>query len=150
MSKKIIGILICMLLITILLPTSTSLNVNKIRIENNIRIKDEKMLVIGKLTNLNTGGDYITFNAENIHLLSSLSNWRSFDSDGMYGGPQIKISKQKIGIVTPKFICAICRLILISTELSMSISSRNDSANEIVWIVTAVEGDQLPKANFNS
>jgi hypothetical protein len=55
------------------------------------------------------------------------------------------------GVLTFRFICGIFQIkpgIPSNTTLSMDIFSRNDDLNEIVWLVTGIEGAALESSNW--
>ncbi len=61
-------------------------------------------ILIGKLDNLNTVGDFITFNAVNIRCIQ----FGPFSFIRYSSGEKLKLSTDYFGILNPKFVLAIC------------------------------------------
>ena len=112
-------------------------------------------LIVGVIHDLKTEGDQIKFRAGGKYLGPVLP-LRIFPIPPLeeefyeykFGFETVKISKQKIGIITPFFIFAICKIISPSTNVTMKVKSHDDITNTIVWEVTKVEGEPIGKLNL--
>jgi hypothetical protein len=61
-------------------------------------------LIIGRITNLTTQDNYLTFEAVSVRCMTVLP----FSFNTYYSGEQITISPDYMGLVTPRFIIAFC------------------------------------------
>lgn len=95
--------------------------------------------VFGRLDNLTTEGEIITFEALNIRAITFFP----FTFNHYTSGELITISKYYFGLVGARFIFAFCGLSYQPSKISMNKFSQNDSANEIIWLVAEVEGNPL-------
>jgi hypothetical protein len=110
-------------------------------------------LIVGVIHDLKTEGDLIKFRAGGKYLgpllplriypIPSLEFY-----DNIFWWDTVTISKQKIGIITPFFIFAICKIIPPSTNVTMNVKSHDDITNTIVWEVTKVEGEPIGYLNL--
>ena len=112
-----------------------------------------KALIVGVIHDLKTEGDQIKFLAGG-KVLGPLLPLQIFpipsleDFDKYFWWQTVTVSKQKIGIITPFFICAICEIIPPSTNVTMKVKSHDDSTNVIIWEVIKVEGEPIGYLNL--
>ncbi len=98
--------------------------------------------IFGRIDNLTTGGDVITFEAVNIRCMTFFP----FTFNGYTSGELITISKNPKGFVGALFgvqlIFAFCGLAYqpSTSTISMNKFSQDDFANTVIWLVSGVEG----------
>jgi len=95
--------------------------------------------IFGRITNLTTIGDYITFDAVNTRIMTLFP----FTFNRYKSGELITISKDYLGLLGAKFIFAFCGLMYHYPTYSMNIYSRDDAANEIIWLVSGMDGKAI-------
>jgi len=101
--------------------------------------------ILGRIDNLTTGGDVITFEAVNIRCVTFLP----FTYNGYTSGELITISKNPKGFVGALFgvqlIFAFCGLAYqpSTSTISMNKFSQDDFANTVIWLVSGVEGNPV-------
>ena len=66
----------------------------------------------------------------------------------LHAGDQFKITEFKIGIVKSNFIIAFCRILMPQAEISMHVSSHNESENRVTWEVDNIDGDSIWMTNL--
>ena len=99
--------------------------------------------IFGRIDNLTTGGDVITFEAVNIRIITLKlpPSYTPYTS-----GELITISKNPFGflgaLLEVQLIFAFCGLAYqpSTSTISMNIWSQDNSSNEVVWMVSGVEG----------
>jgi len=110
-------------------------------------------VIVGVIHDLDTEWDQIKFRAGG-KFLGPLLPLRIFPIpslefyDNKFWWETVTISKEKIGIITPFFIFAICKIISPSTNVTMNVKSHDDITNTIVWEVTKVEGEPIGYLNL--
>jgi len=99
--------------------------------------------VIGIISNKNTSGNITSFDSLNVWWI----NVFPFSIKHFTQGEKIKLFKPYLGIVSQRFICGFYYVIPGSGSFppiySLNIFSKDDSANKIIWLVSAVEGNPL-------
>jgi len=116
-----------------------------------IMVKDELVrfhiaFLFGRLKNLDTTGDIVTFDAVNLGCITFFP----FDYIQYTSGEQIGISKYHLGFLSARFIFAFCGVVVKSSTISMNIYSKNDARNETVWLVSGVEGGPIIAENVET
>ena len=102
--------------------------------------------ILGRIDNLTTGGDVITFEAVNIRVITL--KFPPY-STPYTSGELITISKNPIGFLGALFgvqlIFAFCGLIdqPYTSTISMNRFSHDDFANTVIWLVSGVEGNPV-------
>ena len=111
-------------------------------------------LLIGPIHNLTIEEDHIKFNAGRIPGWTIRSFLKIFyinsteKNKSWFLGDTVKISKQKIGIITDSFIFASCTIIPPTTKVTLNVSRHDEINHSIVWEVTKMEGDVISRNNF--
>lgn len=95
--------------------------------------------IFGRLDNLTTEGEIITFEALNIRC----ATFFPFTFNAYTSGELLTISKDYFGLVGARFIFAFCGLTYQPSTISMNKFSQDDSANTVIWLVSEVEGNPL-------
>lgn len=109
-------------------------------IEGNTSNENEITFIMGRITNLYQDEYSINFDAKNIQCI----RFFPFQYINYKSGERMEITKHYIGIITLRFIFAVCGLKYIrNPTISMNIYSRNDDTNEIIWLVSGVEGGPI-------
>ena len=95
--------------------------------------------IFGRIDNLTTAGDIIAFNAVNIRCATLFP----FTFNAYTSGELLTISKDYFGLVGARFIFAFGGLSYKPSTISMGIWSQSNFSNEIVWMVSGVEGNPI-------
>ncbi|EMR74500.1 PDK repeat-containing protein [Thermoplasmatales archaeon SCGC AB-540-F20] len=106
--------------------------------------------VIGIISNKNTSGNITSFDSLSVWCVTAFP----FSINRYTQGEKIKLFKPYLGIVTQRFICGFYYVIPRSGPFppiySINIFSSDDSANKVVWLVSAVEGEPLETYKVNT
>ena len=102
--------------------------------------------VFGQFASIESEDDLLVITAEDPYLYCILLN--PFSIRNLYWGDQIKITQFKIGIVASNFIIAFCRIFMPQAEISMQVSSHNESENLVIWEVDDINGDPIWMSNL--
>ncbi len=95
--------------------------------------------LLGRLDNLITEEEIITFEAVNIRAITFFP----FTYNHYKSKELITISKYYFGLVGARFIAAFCGLSYRPSIISMNILSWDNISNKIVWLVSGVKGNPI-------
>jgi len=95
--------------------------------------------ILGRLDNLITEEEIITFEAVNIRAITFFP----FTYNHYKSRELITISKYYFGLVGARFIAAFCGLSYRPSIISMNILSWDNISNKVVWLVSGVEGNPI-------
>jgi hypothetical protein len=139
MNKKIFGMFICILLIATAVPAVDSLNYSKIisteqNKPNNSTLQrltyKDTALIFGRITNLRTEDEYITFQAVNIKVITFVP----FSFNPIKSGEYFEILKEHIGFIGVSFILALTKAYTPDTP---NIACITDSTFNRITVATA-------------
>lgn len=113
-------------------------------------------LIVGVIFDLKIEENQIKFKCGNRFLplpifwcrIFPIPSIEDYQLNGPFWWSEVTISEQKIGIIRPHFICAICTIIPPSTKVTLKVSNHDDKTNTIIWEVTKVEGDPIGEFNL--
>ena len=156
MHRKIIGILVCMLLVGTVLPASGTMMNDNINEENFIDLDSQSGkyrwgFIVGPIDSINYEGDIIILGGgdpidgnmgRGLRFFIPISKCRVLYKQ------QIKI-QFKFGILRNDFVIGFSRIYVPESEISMHIVSHDDLENNVVWEVDEIIGDPIWESNID-
>jgi hypothetical protein len=156
MKNKLIGIIICMLLVGTVLPVSGTVIINN-KNENTLFDSDGESgrfrwgFILGPIESIEKEGDILILEGGppvGGKMWQSLRFFIPFSMGRVLQFQQIKI-QFKYGILRNDFVLGICRIYIPKSEISMHIVTHNDQENKVTWEIDEINGDPIWEFNIH-
>jgi hypothetical protein len=69
--------------------------------------------------------------------------------DHLRMGEQIKLAQSNHCIFIKNFVIGFCKIYLPQSEISMHVLSQSDPENKVIWVVDAINGDEVWENNID-